>query len=200
MESVLRALERLGLRIRRDEPMCEHTSFRIGGPVSAMLFPDGEEQLTSATKLLQEADIPPLILGNGSNLLAGDAPMERIVIKTHDGVGKIEQIGETSIRISAGVLLSKAAVFAREAGLTGLEFAHGIPGTLGGAIVMNAGAYDSEMAQVTTKVHYVDQSRNHRTAENPDLAFSYRHSRFSATDDIILAAELTLSPADPAEI
>jgi len=180
--------------------MQNHTSFRIGGPVGAMLFPAGEDALIRAVQQLELIGCTPLLIGNGSNLLAADDPIDRVVIKTHDGLSGCEQIDGRTIYVSSGTLLSRAAVFAQGLGLTGLEFAHGIPGTLGGALVMNAGAYGGEMAQVTAEVRYLDDFRTQRTASGEELAFSYRHSRFSGTNDVILGAVLTLAPGDPMEI
>jgi len=200
MQAVLRELMQAGFCVRLDEPLAGHTSFRIGGPVRGMVFPAGEEELIQAVQMLHAAGVRPLLIGNGSNLLASDGVIERIVIKTHDGVARLERLAEDAIYASAGVLLSRAAVFARDGGRSGLEFAHGIPGTLGGAVFMNAGAYGGEMAQVIRRVHYLDETLTRRTAAGPELAFSYRHSRFSETKELILGAELALTSGDAAEI
>ena len=201
MDFVFNELERAGICVIRGEPLKAHTSFRIGGPVRAMCFPQGETELIQAVKCLEAAGCVPLLIGNGSNLLAADGPIDRVVIKTHDGVGEIRQVDEKSIYVSAGVLLSRAAVFARDLGLTGLEFAHGIPGTLGGAVVMNAGAYGGEMAHVVQRVDFLEKTGLTRESlETEALEFSYRHSRFSHTNDVILGANLTLTPSDPHEI
>ena len=201
MEILFKELEKAGMEIARGEPLKGHTSFRIGGPVEAMLFPKGEEAFIQAVKTLKEAGCDPLLIGNGSNLLGADGPISRVAVKTHDGVGAIRQIDDRTIYVSAGVLLSRAAVFARELGLSGLEFAHGIPGTLGGAVVMNAGAYGGEMAQVVGAVDVLDESTMDRQSlEAADLDFSYRHSRFSHTKDVVLGAKLTLLPGDPLDI
>jgi len=200
LQSVLTELNQSGVSIAWDEPMQNHTSFRIGGPVGAMLFPAGEDALIRAVQQLEQVGCTPLLIGNGSNLLAADGPIDRVVIKTHNGLSGCERIDDCTIYVSAGTLLSRAAVFAQGLGLTGLEFAHGIPGTLGGALVMNAGAYGGEMAQVTAEIRYLDESRAPQTGSGGDLAFSYRHSRFSDTDEVILGAVLTLSLGDPAVI
>jgi len=201
MEKIIAQLSQAGLRIAEEEPLSRHTSFRIGGPVRAMVFPAGEAELIEAIALLHAAGIEPLLIGNGSNLLASDGVIDRIAVKTHDGVAKLERLPQdNTIYASAGVLLSRVAVYAREFGLSGLEFAHGIPGTLGGAIFMNAGAYGGEMAQVLTRVHYLDETHTRQTMEGAQCGFSYRHSRFMDTKALILGAELSLAKGASGEI
>ena len=201
MEFACKELTRAGIAYAKEEPLCAHTSFRIGGPVEVLVFPKSEEELIFAVKCLENLGKAPLILGNGSNILAADGPISRVIIKTHDGVGNLRQVDETAIYVSSGALLSKAATFAKEIGLTGLEFAHGIPGTMGGAVVMNAGAYGGEMAQVIRSVDFLEKAGlSRKSLKTPDLDFSYRHSRFSNTDDVILGAVLTLNPGNAAEI
>jgi len=200
MQAIIETLEQSGLRVLRDEPLALHTSFRVGGPVQAMVFPESEEQLIQAITLLQTADITPLLIGNGSNILANDAPIARIAIKTQDGVSRLERLDENTIYASAGTRLARLATFARDEALTGLEFAHGIPGTLGGAVFMNAGAYGGEMAGVVRRVHYLDSNLTRQVAEHDTCAFAYRHSRFMDTKELILGADLTLTSDDPNEI
>lgn len=204
MQELIRALEQTKLQFSPDEPMRDHTSFRIGGPVAVMVFPRDETQVVSAVQIVKNTGQTPLILGNGSNILAGDAPLVRAVIKLcngEDGVVQLERRGEREIYAAAGVLLSRAAVFAQKAGLAGLAFAHGIPGSIGGAVRMNAGAYGGEMAQVVRSVRYLDTNTGKiQTISGADLAFAYRHSRFTNSDDVILGASLMLKPGSPAEI
>ena len=154
LEQLARKLRRElpGLELREEEPMRNHTTFRIGGPARLMALPRSEEEAQSAVRLAAELGVEPLFMGNGSNLLAADAGVEAFLIKSFDGLGRLELAGEAGIRAGSGVLLSRLANFALANGLTGLEFAHGIPGTLGGAAAMNAGAYGGEMAQVLTRV------------------------------------------------
>jgi len=200
MQTIIQTLQQNGLHIVENEPLSRHTSFRIGGSVRGMVFPKNEEELIQAVTLLQETGIAPLLIGNGSNLLASDDPIDRIAIKLHDGVSHMERLDGNAIYASAGSLLSRVAVFARDQGLSGLEFAHGIPGTLGGAIFMNAGAYGGEMAHVITRVYYLDNKLTRQTIENPECNFSYRHSCFMDTKELILSAEITLTSNNPAEI
>mgnify|MGYP004467064551 FL=1 len=178
-----------------DEPMAKHTSFRIGGPAKRMAFPETREQLVLLTGFLQEVGITPLLIGNGTNLLVADEGLDTVVIDTSDKLSHIELTGEGEITADAGVSLAKLAVFAWKHGLTGLEFAHGIPGTLGGGIVMNAGAYGGELKDVVTEVTalYPDGVRVLTPAE---LDLSYRHSVFSSGDGIVLGAKLRLEQGD----
>ena len=201
MRAILEQLSQADIPFLEHEPLSRHTSFRIGGPVRALVLPRGEAELTRAAEILRAAGKEPLVIGNGSNLLAVDGPIERVAIKTFDGVSDLRRLEGNAIYAASGTLLARVAVFAREQGLAGVAFAHGIPGTLGGAVYMNAGAYGGEMAQVVRRVHYLDEQFVRRTVEGDDLDFSYRRSWFC--DDpglLILGAELVLVPGDPAEI
>jgi len=190
-----------------DEPMKSYTSFNIGGPVRIMLFPENAASLIAVCDLLTGYDITPLIIGNGSNLLVSDEYHEIIVINTSklnsiSIAGRISSASQEycDISVDAGALLSKVALFAYENGLAGLEFALGIPGTLGGAIVMNAGAYGIEMKDVvysTTAFNCKDGIFTLTAAENE---FSYRWSRFSNTEDVVLSSVLRLRLGDKAII
>lgn len=186
--------------VKLDEPMSNHTSFRIGGPVTAMVFPQSEEEVGYILRLAQEANVRTLVIGNGTNLLVSDKPLDMLVIKTGDGLSDINLSGENTIRAGSGILLSKLAVFALNHGLTGFEFAHGIPGTLGGAVVMNGGAYGGEMKYVTVSTRAICSDLEIREFFGEENDFSYRHSRYSGTDDMVLSAEIRLEPGDPESI
>lgn len=179
-----------------DEPMAKHTSFRIGGPARRMAFPKTREQLVVLAGLLQEAGIEPLLLGNGTNLLVADEGLDTVVINTSAQLSRVEQTGECELTADAGVSLCQLALFAWKQGLAGLAFAHGIPGTLGGGVVMNAGAYGGELKDVIADVTalYPDGVR---TLTADEMGFSYRHSAFSSGDGIVLGAKLKLEPGDP---
>ena len=190
-----------GLEVRENEPMRNHTTFRIGGPARLMALPRSEEEAQSAVRLAAELGVEPLFMGNGSNLLAADAGVETFLIKSFDGLGRLELAGAAGIRAGSGVLLSRLANFALANGLTGLEFAHGIPGTLGGAAAMNAGAYGGEMAQVLTRVTYLDEGGVPVTLPVERCGLSYRHSVFSDHPQwLILEAELALAPGQAEQI
>lgn len=185
------------LELVEQEPMSRHTTFRVGGPVALMALPRSMQQAVFAAQAAAEVGIAPLFLGNGSNLLVPDEGIDAFVIKTAHGMSSIALDGDC-LTAESGVLLSRLAVFARDNGLTGLEFAHGIPGSLGGAVTMNAGAYDGEMAQVVTQVSFVNDAGEVETTENFD--FSYRHSAFSDGKRLILQAKLRLQKGDPGAI
>jgi len=184
------------LKWAADEPMAKHTSFRIGGPAKRMAFPKTREQLVVLMGFLQDAGVKPLLIGNGTNLLVADEGLDTVVIDTSAELSHIELTDEGEITADAGVSLAKLALFAWKSGLTGLEFAHGIPGTLGGGVVMNAGAYGGELKDVVTEVTalYPDSVKVLKSAE---LVFSYRHSVFSAGEGIVLGAKVKLESGDP---
>ena len=139
------------LELRADEPMSRHTSFRVGGPAALMALPKTVEQAQCAVRTAAKLGVEPFFLGNGSNLLVPDEGVERFIVKPVPGLNQLTRNG-TAITAGSGVTLARLAMFARDNSLTGLEFAHGIPGSLGGAVFMNAGAYGGEMAQVVRSV------------------------------------------------
>ena len=145
------------LEIRTNELMAKHTSFKIGGPAALMAFPKSVEELSELLIKSELMDIKIAILGAGTNVLAPDAGLDKLVICLKDYMGGMERIDETHIRVAAGVTMTRAALFAAGLGLSGLEFAHGIPGTVGGGIYMNAGAYGGEICQVCTQVDVMDR-------------------------------------------
>ena len=187
------------LEIREWEPMARHTTFRIGGPVRLMALPKTVGEAKKALQAAGEREIVPFFLGNGSNLLVADEGYDGFVLKL---TGEMDQIQEINCHLVAGsaVLLSRLAVAALGRGLTGLEFAHGIPGSLGGAVTMNAGAYEGEMAQVISSVTCLTRTGEVETVPAADCGFSYRRSAFSGGTRLILRAEFSLSQGDPEEI
>ena len=190
----------LNLELKKDVPMSRLTSFRIGGPVDCAAYPKTEAELSDLLKLCAEAGIEPVILGAGTNVLAPDAGMRRLAIVLKDALEGMEQIGETSIRVMAGVTMSRAAVFAAGLNLGGLEFAHGIPGTIGGGVYMNAGAYGGEIKDVCTRVRIMDMEGNARWITGEEAAFSYRHSAIEDNPWIVVAAEFQLTPTPEEEV
>lgn len=186
-----------GLELREQEGMSRHTTFRLGGPVRLMALPKSREEAICAVQTAREFELEPFFLGNGSNLLVPDEGAQRYVVKLMDGLTDCRVEG-TVLRAESGLLLSRVANAALEHGLTGLEFAHGIPGTLGGAVTMNAGAYDGEMVQVVTSVTCLNPDGT--VEEVTDCGFSYRHSNFLDGTRLILAAQMQLQPGDPAQI
>ncbi len=188
------------LELKMDVPMSRLTSFRIGGPARCVACPKSEEELSGLLKLCARNGVEPVILGAGTNVLAPDAGMEKLVIVLKDALEGMEQLSETSIRVMAGVTMSRAAVFAAGLNLGGLEFAHGIPGTVGGGVYMNAGAYGGEIKDVCTRVRIMDMQGNARWITNEEAAFSYRHSAIEDNPWIVVAAEFELTSKPEAEV
>ena len=186
--------------IRFNEPMSKHTSFHIGGSVEIMAFPKNPEELSEMLKMSALLDIKPIILGAGTNVLAPDEGISGIVVCLKDGLDGMEQIDDTRIRVMAGVTMTRAAVFAAGLGLSGMEFAHGIPGTVGGGVYMNAGAYGGEICQICEAVDVMDLSGNLHTLTGEQMAFSYRHSILEEQPGIVVSAVFKLVPAAPDEI
>ena len=185
---------------RMEEPMEKHTSFRIGGPVEVMAFPKNPEELQEILKVSALLDCKPAILGAGTNILAPDAGIRGLVICMKDCLDTMEQLDETHIQVSAGVSMARAASFAANMGLSGLEFAHGIPGSVGGGVYMNAGAYGGELSQVCTQVDVMDMVGNLRTIPADEMGFSYRHSRLEEEGGIVIRAVFALVPKPQEEI
>ena len=183
-----------------NEPMAKHTSFRIGGPVEVMAFPKNHGQLASVLKAAEELGVTPAILGAGTNILAPDEGMKGLIICIKDCLEGMQQLDENRIRVAAGVTMTRAAVFAANLGLGGLEFAHGIPGTVGGGVYMNAGAYGGEIRQVCESVEVMDRSGNISTVSCDGMKFAYRHSILEDTDLIVLGAIFKLEPKSQEEI
>ncbi|MBQ2634640.1 MAG: UDP-N-acetylmuramate dehydrogenase [Oscillospiraceae bacterium] len=197
METRLLALELKralpGLRLLEGEPMAAHCSFRIGGPAALFAEPSDEAELLALLAALRERGVRPLLLGKGTNVLVADAGVPGVVVHIGEALGAVRVAG-TRMEAGAGVALSVLAQRAREHSLTGLEFAHGIPGSLGGAVVMNAGAYDGEMKDVVVSVRYLDGEGTLRETE--DMGFAYRRSRFSDGQSVVLSAVLQLREGD----
>ena len=187
------------MRILENEPMKDHTSFRIGGRVPAMFFPGTFEEAAALFRLLSENDVRTLAIGNGTNLLVSDEGVDAAVIAFGDNLSGLSVSGENEITAMAGALLSRTASFARDHGLSGLEFAHGIPGSVGGAVCMNAGAYGGEIRGVAVSVTAADRAGclHEIPAENCD--FAYRHSMFDE-NWLVLSVRFRLTPGDPAAI
>lgn len=177
-----------------EEPLSKHTSFRIGGPAEAMAFPKNREELAELLKKSCLWDRNPVILGAGTNVLAPDEGMKGLIICLKDCLDGMERVDGTSIRVMAGVTMARAAVFAASQGLSGLEFAHGIPGTIGGGVYMNAGAYGGELGSLCREVELMDREGKTHVLTHEQMDFSYRHSCLEETDWIVVSALLSLEP------
>lgn len=185
------------MELRFDEPMSNHTSFRIGGGAEIMAFPKTREELADILKVSTLLDCNCAILGAGTNVLAPDGGLPGVVICLKDCMDGLEQTAPNRIRVMAGVTMARAAVFAANLGLSGLEFAHGIPGSVGGGVYMNAGAYGGEICQVCTAVEVMDRQGQVRQLTAQQMNFSYRHSLLEDTKELVVSAEFTLTPGDP---
>lgn len=185
-------------RVLFEEPMERHTTFRAGGPAKYYLTPK-RGQIADVLGVCRQYGIPYLIIGNGSNLLVSDRGYEGAVIEIGNGISKIRIEGET-ICAEAGALLSRTAHAALEAGLTGMEFAGGIPGCIGGAVVMNAGAYGGEMKDIIRNVTVLTEEGIEKKLYLEELDLAYRHSSIIENHYIVVEAELELKSGDPQKI
>ena len=188
------------IKMTFDEPMARHTSFRIGGNAEVMAFPENGEDLSALLRYCDAESVPFAILGAGTNVLAPDDGIRGLVICLKDCLDGMEQLDANRMRVMAGVTMTRAAVFAANRGLSGMEFAHGIPGTVGGGVYMNAGAYGGEICQICESVDVMDLQGNIRTVSGSDMQFSYRHSRLEDEGGIVLSAVFALQPGDPQQI
>lgn len=186
------------LEILHREPLAKHTSFHIGG-CAAIAFPKTCEELVQVYRFCLKEAHDPLILGAGTNILAPDKGVERLVICTKS-LSSICDLGDGVLEAECGTLLSRFACFARDLSLTGLEFAHGIPGTVGGGVYMNAGAYGGEMCQVVVKTQAMRPDGSVFEVCGSEHDFSYRHSVFEETGDVILKTRVQLKKGDQAQI
>lgn len=187
-------LKSAGIPLAEHEPMSRRTTFGIGGE-ALLLRPTNREQLQTAVSLCRAAGQPPFILGRGSNLLVSDAGIARPVLQLGEGFAAVTREGN-SLRCGAGASLISICRAAAENALSGIEWAYGIPGSLGGGVYMNAGAYGGELRDVLTEVTFLDEAGEYRTLPVGELALSYRHSIFEERDCVIVEAVLALTPAE----
>lgn len=185
-------------RIFTDEPMKKHTTFRVGGPADILVQPKGTE-LASVIRLCRKYDVPYQVIGNGSNLLVGDRGIRGLVIEMLSKEDEI-CVEDDCITVGAGMLLSKTANRAAEHGLTGMEFAAGIPGSIGGAVVMNAGAYSGEMKDILTAVTVLDQEGNEKILSAEELELGYRTSCILKKGYIVTGAKIKLKHGEETAI
>lgn len=193
-------LETLNLKIQYNEPMSRHTSFKIGGNAQCMITPKDKKALVETLKFIKAKQIPLFVMGSGTNLLVSDEGIEGIVLNMSDGIYCLETFGEQYVIASSGMKLSRIAVFAMNNHLSGMEFAHGIPGSLGGAVYMNAGAYGGEMKQIVVKTKYLDENGEEFDIRHDEHEFSYRRSFFTNKNAVILGSVMKLTPSDAGQI
>ena len=181
------------LTLKREELLSHHTSFRIGGPAEVMAFPHTVGELSDLLRTVSALGVRPALLGAGTNVLAPDEGLRGLVIVTRDCLMCLERTDETHIAALAGVSMAKLAVFAQEANLTGLEFAHGIPGTVGGGVYMNAGAYGGEIMRVAEKTDFLRMDGSMQTFTGVAQGFAYRTSAFQSMQGVIVRTVFALT-------
>ena len=201
MEKLVQELQgRLGEEgLKLQEPMKEHTTFRVGGPADLFIMPKDAEELKDAIEILRKYDTPVMVIGNGSNLLVRDKGIRGAVIQIYSRMADITVDGEI-IEAKGGALLSAVAAKAADASLTGLEFASGIPGCIGGAVVMNAGAYGGEMKDVLVSVDVLTKELEVKTIPAEELDLGYRHSIVTEAGYIVLGAKMKLIKGEDTDI
>ncbi len=188
------------VELRMEEPLFKHTSFKIGGPCEVFALPKTEEELSCLLAWAKRKGVVPAILGSGTNVLAADEGYRGLIVCTRAMGERLEQTEPEILKASAGVTLARLASFAASLGLGGLEFAHGIPGSVGGGLYMNAGAYGGEMKQVTLSTRYMDMEGKTHVLEGEAQDFSYRHSAFTGKPWIIIEGTFKMTPKPEAEI
>lgn len=191
------SLAQIGCHISKQEPMAAHTTFRIGGAADQLVTATTCEQAAAVIRLCRATDTPLLVLGKGSNLLVSDAGIAGVVLRLVPPDSAITITADGRLTAHAGVALSKVCTAAAEAGLSGLEFAFGIPGTMGGGAYMNAGAYGGQLSDVIVSVTVLDTAGEPRELTAAELAFGYRHSVFMEQDWVIWSVTMQLTPSIP---
>ena len=190
----------IGCKAYKDELLCNHISFKVGGPCPLLIEPANEKQLAEILKLIKESNTPYVILGNGTNVIVLDEGIDKIVVKIGDEMTSLALEGDDTICCSAGTKVVTLCKFAYENSLSGLEFAFGIPGTCGGAVFMNAGAYNGEVKDVITEVTYLTPELEVKTMSGDQAEFSYRSSIFKKNNCVVLSAKFKLKKAPQEEI
>lgn len=189
-----------GISYIENEPMALHTTFKIGGPARLAVFPKNENEISDVIKKCKEENVRYMVVGNGSNLLVADEGIDAVVILLGKEFGEVKLIDDITIFAEAGAPLMKVCRFALENGLSGLEFAYGIPGSCGGGAFMNAGAYGGELGDVMFRCDHIDQDGNKGSLEGDDLKLAYRHSAYYENGCVITGAYFKMQKADKEEI
>ena len=192
---------RLGCQCRENEPLKAHTTFKIGGNAEAVVFIDSSKSLSEILGFLKEKNVRCFVIGKGSNILADDNGFDGVIIKIGKDFSEIKLTGDNEIYCTAGASLSEVCKFALDNSLTGLEFAYGIPGTAGGGLYMNAGAYGGELKDVVKSAHYIDTDGGIKEINAPDMELAYRTSIFAKKKDLIITdMTFSLKKGDKADI
>jgi len=185
--------------VHLQEPMCNHTTFRVGGPADCLIDVCDREELKKICRYLSLTGRPFFVMGNGSNLLVSDKGFEGVILQVQSGLNQVRVEGMRMIA-QAGATMAQVARVAMEHGLSGLEFAAGIPGTIGGGVVMNAGAYDGEMRQVVRNVEVLSSEGEFLNLDNETMEFGYRTSSIKGKPFVVTEVEFELTPGDPDQI
>lgn len=200
MTDLIKLAEKLNIKYSENEPMKNHTTFKVGGNARLMVYPKSAQDTAQIVKLCKEQGIRLLAIGNGSNLLVSDNGIDACVMCFGNNFSDIKLIDDETVFAESGASLMKLCRFALDNGLSGLEFAYGIPGSCGGAAFMNAGAYGGEMKDVLYRCDHIDENGNIGFLEGEDMALSYRHSAYYGNGCIITGLYLKLKKADKNEI
>lgn len=200
MNRICEYVKNEGISYIENEPMALHTTFKIGGPARLAVFPKNENEISDVIKKCKEENVRYMVVGNGSNLLVADEGIDAVVILLGKEFGEVKLIDDTTIFAEAGAPLMKVCRFALENGLSGLEFAYGIPGSCGGGAFMNAGAYGGELGDVMFRCDHIDKDGNKGSLEGDDLKLAYRHSAYYENGCVITGAYFKMQKADKEEI
>lgn len=200
MNRICEYVKNKGISYIENEPMALHTTFKIGGPARLAVSPKNENEISDVIKKCKEENVRYMVVGNGSNLLVADEGIDAVVILLGKEFGEVKLIDDTTIFAEAGAPLMKVCRFALENGLTGLEFAYGIPGSCGGGAFMNAGAYGGELGDVMFRCDHIDKDGNKGSLEGDDLKLAYRHSAYYENGCVITGAYFKMQKADKEEI
>lgn len=200
MNRICEYVKNEGISYIENEPMALHTTFKIGGPARLAVFPKNENEISDVIKKCKEENVRYMVVGNGSNLLVADEGIDAVVILLGKEFGEVKLIDDTTIFAEAGAPLMKVCRFALENGLTGLEFAYGIPGSCGGGAFMNAGAYGGELGDVMFRCDHIDKDGNKGSLEGDDLKLAYRYSAYYENGCVITGAYFKMQKADKEEI
>lgn len=201
MKQIENALERLNISFLKEEPMKNHTSFRTGGNAELFAIPENEDEIKAIIRACKEVDVPYFVLGNGSNILVPDEGIrKRVVIYLGDNLSYINEKEDGTIVAGAGTKLIQLCRYALSKELSGLEFAYGIPGSVGGAAYMNAGAYGGEMKDILVKINHINEDGTDGSFEGAEMDLSYRHSAYSSENKVITSVEIKLQKGEKEKI
>ncbi len=200
VNALIQFANEIGCETRLNQKLCDYTTFKIGGEVSAVFLPNNAQILSDLVKKANELCVDYVVIGNGSNLLFDDKGYHGVVIKIGNNMDSLTFLDDCTIKAFAGLPLSKLSTVACEKSLTGLEFSYGIPGTVGGAVFMNAGAYGGEIKDVIVNCETIDKFGKIKVYETNQMELSYRHSIFQNLDEIIISATFKLKKGEKSEI